>query len=74
MLQVLSQENQKDIIKFCAKHKLVLLADEVYQDNIYHPDKEWVSFKKVRSVDCLPRCMGQGCSAAPGLLSCIGCH
>ena len=48
-MQVLTQQNQKDIIKFAAKHKLVLLADEVYQDNIYHPDKEWVSFKKVRS-------------------------
>ena len=49
MAQVLSHQNQVDLIKFCAKHKLVLLADEVYQDNVYHPDKEWTSFRKVRA-------------------------
>ena len=52
-MQVLSQPNQVDIIKFAAKHKLVLLADEVYQDNIYHPEKQWVSFKKVRQLAAL---------------------
>ena len=45
---MLSHENQVDLLKFCAQHKLVLLADEVYQDNVYHPEKEWTSFRKVR--------------------------
>ena len=27
---------------------LVLMADEVYQTNIYAAGKQWVSFKKVR--------------------------
>merc|ERR1712176_127626 len=49
--QVLSLENQKAIVEFCKKEKLILLADEVYQDNIYAEGKEFDSFKKVlRSV------------------------
>ena len=34
-------------IAFCIKHKLVLLADEVYQDNIYVDTVQFVSFRKV---------------------------
>ncbi|KAK9821912.1 hypothetical protein WJX81_002904 [Elliptochloris bilobata] len=45
--QVLTQENQKDILKFCRDEGVVLAADEVYQDNIYSPNKKFVSFKKV---------------------------
>lgn len=33
-------------ISFCIKHKLVLLADEVYQDNIYVDSVKFVSFRK----------------------------
>lgn len=44
---VLSKENQIDVVKFCHKEKLVLLADEVYQDNVYSPKKTFTSFKKV---------------------------
>jgi len=36
----------------------VLMADEVYQTNIYAPGKQWVSFKKVRRGRRL------GCTAA----------
>ena len=32
---VLSRDNQNDIVRFCEEEKLVLLADEVYQTNIY---------------------------------------
>ena len=32
---VLGRENQDDIVRFCEKNKLVLIADEVYQTNIY---------------------------------------
>ncbi len=43
--QVMSQENLKDIVKFCHENKLVILADEVYQINTY-TGKPFVSFKK----------------------------
>ena len=37
----------QECIRFCIKHKLVLLADEVYQENIYVPHKQFYSFRKV---------------------------
>jgi alanine transaminase len=52
--QVLSEENQKQIVNFCKKEGLVLLADEVYQENVYVLDKKYHSFKKVA------RSMGYG--------------
>ncbi|MFS7974663.1 putative alanine transaminase [Helianthus anomalus] len=55
--QVLDEENQRQIVDFCKKEGLVLLADEedihknfflqVYQENIYAPDKKFHSFKKI---------------------------
>ena len=33
--QVLTYEDIQEVIKFCAREKLVLFADEVYQDNVY---------------------------------------
>lgn len=44
---VLSEDNQKEIVKFCVRESLVLLADEVYQDNIYIAGKTFHSFKRV---------------------------
>lgn len=44
---ILSEKNIEDIIKFCYEHKLVILADEVYQNNIYSTTKQFHSFKKV---------------------------
>ncbi|XP_061340847.1 alanine aminotransferase 2-like [Gastrolobium bilobum] len=52
--QVLSEENQRDIVEFCKQEGLVLLADEVYQENVYVPEKKFHSFKKVS------RSMGYG--------------
>ncbi|KAL6568338.1 Alanine--glyoxylate aminotransferase 2, mitochondrial [Orobanche hederae] len=52
--QVLAEDNQKQIVDFCKQEGLVLLADEVYQENIYVPDKQFHSFKKVS------RSMGYG--------------
>ncbi|KAJ9568528.1 hypothetical protein OSB04_004494 [Centaurea solstitialis] len=52
--QVLAEENQRQIVDFCKEEGLVLLADEVYQENIYAPDKKFHSFKKI----C--RAMGYG--------------
>ncbi|KAL9228471.1 hypothetical protein vseg_004052 [Gypsophila vaccaria] len=45
--QVLAEENQQQIVEFCKKEGLVLLADEVYQENVYVPDKQFHSFKKI---------------------------
>ena len=33
-------------MKFCAKHELVLLADEVYQENVYDENSEFFSCKR----------------------------
>ncbi|KAK9280754.1 hypothetical protein L1049_003642 [Liquidambar formosana] len=52
--QVLSEDNQREIVEFCKKEGLVLLADEVYQENVYVPDKKFHSFKKIS------RSMGYG--------------
>lgn len=43
---VLSKKTLKEVVKFCAKHKLVLLADEVYQENVYSDKSEFVSAKR----------------------------
>ncbi|KAL5467500.1 hypothetical protein EMCRGX_G031741 [Ephydatia muelleri] len=45
--QLLNEENMKQIIQFCHKEQLVLLADEVYQENVYKEGAKFVSFKKV---------------------------
>lgn len=45
--QVLTRKNIEEIIKFARKHELFLLADEVYQDNVYAKDSRFHSFKKV---------------------------
>ncbi|GAB2268883.1 Alanine aminotransferase 1, mitochondrial [Dionaea muscipula] len=52
--QVLAEENQKQIVQFCKNEGLVLLADEVYQENVYVSDKQFHSFKKIS------RSMGYG--------------
>jgi alanine transaminase len=40
-------EDMRDIVKFCVDNRLVLMADEVYQTNIYDENVKWVSFKKI---------------------------
>ncbi|CAD5193379.1 alanine aminotransferase 2-like [Musa acuminata AAA Group] len=52
--QVLAEENQKKIVEFCKNEGLVLLADEVYQENVYVDNKKFNSFKKIA------RSMGYG--------------
>lgn len=44
--QVLSRKAIQHIVKFCSRHRLVLLADEVYQENVYDKDAEFYSCKK----------------------------
>eukprot|EP01125_Pyxidicula_operculata_P015300 TRINITY_DN5180_c0_g1_i1.p1 TRINITY_DN5180_c0_g1~~TRINITY_DN5180_c0_g1_i1.p1 ORF type:complete len:489 (-),score=124.51 TRINITY_DN5180_c0_g1_i1:116-1582(-) len=44
----LTRNNIEDIIKFCHKHSILLMADEVYQENVYvKQEKPFFSFKKV---------------------------
>ncbi|RZC43272.1 Aminotran 1 2 domain containing protein [Asbolus verrucosus] len=45
--QVLPRENIEDIIKFAYKEKLFIIADEVYQLNVYGEGSKFFSFKKV---------------------------
>ncbi|XP_063039289.1 alanine aminotransferase 2-like [Melospiza melodia melodia] len=45
--QVQSRECMEQVIKFAYEEKLFLLADEVYQDNIYAEGSAFHSFKKV---------------------------
>jgi len=44
--QCLTQDNIREIIRFCIRENLVLLADEVYQTNIYS-EIPFTSFRKV---------------------------
>ena len=44
---MLDEQNIRQIIEFAQARGLVLLADEVYQENTYMPDRPFVSFKKV---------------------------
>jgi len=43
----LPRANMEEVVRFCTKHGLVLMADEVYQENIYQDANPFVSFKKV---------------------------
>jgi len=45
--QCLSKDNLKELIKFAHDEKIVLLADEVYQENVYQDERPFVSAKKV---------------------------
>ncbi|XP_026462661.1 alanine aminotransferase 2-like, partial [Ctenocephalides felis] len=45
--QVLHRDNIEDIIRFAYQEKLLIFADEVYQDNVYVEGCKFHSFKKV---------------------------
>jgi hypothetical protein len=42
----MSRETLETICKFCVDKGLVLLADEVYQRNVYAEDKEFLSVRE----------------------------
>jgi len=50
--QVLAKENQEEIVQFCKTEGLVLIADEVYQENVYVDNKKFHSFKKIARSMC----------------------
>lgn len=44
---LLSEKNMNDIISFAETYDLAIIADEVYQENIYIPGDKFVSFAKL---------------------------
>lgn len=54
--QVLSKENIESVIRFAHEEKLMLLADEVYQHNVYAEGSKFFSFKKVLKDMGAPYC------------------
>ena len=45
--QCLTRTNLEELIKFCYANKLIMCADEVYQENIYNPNKPFISCRSV---------------------------
>lgn len=45
--QSLSITQQEEVLAFCSAEGIILIADEVYQENIFNPDKPFTSFHKV---------------------------
>ncbi|BBN09233.1 alanine transaminase [Marchantia polymorpha subsp. ruderalis] len=45
--QCLTEQNLRELIELCYTERLVLLADEVYQTNVYQDQRPFVSAKKV---------------------------
>ena len=43
----LNVDNQKEIVQFCKDEGVLLIADEVYQENVYAEGRSFTSFKKV---------------------------
>uniref|UniRef100_A0A7S1PEF9 Aminotransferase class I/classII large domain-containing protein n=1 Tax=Vitrella brassicaformis TaxID=1169539 RepID=A0A7S1PEF9_9ALVE len=44
---LLSRDKMKEVVRFCERRRIVLIADEVYQDNVYTDDQQFISFRKV---------------------------
>lgn len=49
---ILDEQSIRDVIAFAKKHGLVIMADEVYQENVY--GGEFVSFSKVLGKEDVP--------------------
>ena len=45
--QCLAEENIRDIVELCREEGLVIIADEVYQENVYDAAIRFTSFRKV---------------------------
>ncbi|KAI0982991.1 hypothetical protein GJ496_008434 [Pomphorhynchus laevis] len=45
--QLINEQNIHEVIRFAKDRNLIVLADEVYQDNIYDSNQPFVSFRKV---------------------------
>lgn len=47
--QIFDREALETLIRFCYDNHMVILADEVYQENIYKKGKKFISMKKILS-------------------------
>lgn len=47
---VLTQSNIRTLLDFCHRNRLVVLADEVYQENVYNPELPFISARKTLSI------------------------
>lgn len=45
----MTEENMREVVEFCQRENIILMADEVYQENTWLPDLPFHSFKKVAS-------------------------
>ena len=45
--QCLSHSNLEELVKLCVNEGIVMLADEVYQENVYQDERPFVSAHKV---------------------------
>ena len=45
--QILNEESMKEIINFCSINEICIMADEVYQENIWKEGIKFISFRKV---------------------------
>jgi aspartate/methionine/tyrosine aminotransferase len=50
--QVLDEAGIRELVQFCMDEGIVLMADEVYQENIWRTGAKFVSFRKVRHLQC----------------------
>ena len=48
---ILTRENIAQIVHFARRHDLMLIADEVYQSNVWAPGAQFHSFKKVMAEE-----------------------
>ena len=45
--QVLKRQCLEDIVKLCHEESILIMADEVYQTNVYKDDVKFISMRKV---------------------------
>lgn len=45
--QVMGRDDLAEIIRICHEENIMILADEVYQENVYAEGKEFISMRKV---------------------------
>ena len=43
----MSREDLQDIIRICHAENILIMADEVYQQNVYKVGKKFISMRKV---------------------------
>ena len=68
---ILTKENIAEIIKFARRHNLMVIADEVYQHNIYAEGAQFHSFKKVMSELGIQLELASCMSLSKGYMVCV---